>query len=122
MSDIRLEEMPFDFEGKTYILRGNMNVFADVQNAYGGDLGAALRADRPQRSALEFLAAMMNDYADDMGWPERFTSKQLGRRLGMAMVPTLAAIMGLVRRSMAPPQAAETVSAENTEDPGNPGN
>lgn len=121
MSDIRLEEMPFNFEGKHYLLRCNMNVLADVQEAYGGSIGAALTEGTPQRSVLEFLAAMMNDYADDMGWTERYTAKQLGRRLAPGMVP-MTDIMGLVRRSIAPPQASETVSEADTADPGNPGN
>ena len=29
--DIRLETMPFELDGKTYQLRCNMNVLADVQ-------------------------------------------------------------------------------------------
>ena len=121
MSDIRLEEMPFDFEGKHFLLRCNMNVLADVQEAYGGSIGAALTEGTPQRSVLEFLAAMMNDYADDKGWPERYTAKRLARRLSPSMVP-MTDIMSLVRRAITPPQAEEQASAADTADPGNPGN
>ena len=60
MSDLRLEELPFEFEGKTYLLRANMNALADVQEVYGGAITDALTDGRPYRSVMEFLAAMMN--------------------------------------------------------------
>mgnify|MGYP003306883232 CR=1 FL=1 len=85
MIDIRLEEIPFEFDGKTYKMRCNMNVLADVQEACGGNIGDALRSGNTLKSVLLFAAAMLNDYADEQGWPERFTAKQLGRKLG---VPT----------------------------------
>lgn len=129
MSDIRLEEIPFAFEGRTYLLRCNMNVLADVQEAFGGTISGALSGEKPTRSVMVFLAAMMNDYADDRGWPERYTARQLGRMLSPNMVPA-SDIMGLVARAVAPPKtaadenpaAAAIVSTEDTEDPGNPGN
>lgn len=113
MRDIRLEELPFEFGGKTYLLRCNMNVLADVQEIYGGDVGKALSSETPTKSVLHFLAAMMNDYAEDMGWPERFTARQIGRRLTLPQVPT-GEIMGLVIRALVPPNAeneAETAEA-----------
>lgn len=106
MTDIRLEEMPFPFEGKTYLLRCNMNVLADVQDSYGGTITDALQGGKPSRSVMEFLSAMMNDYADEQGWPERFTTRTLGRKLGPNQVPT-AEIMGLVLRAVIPPSDAE---------------
>lgn len=77
--DVRLKTTPFDLNGKTYQLCCNMNVLADVQEAFGGDISAALRAKNSVRSVLVFLAAMLNDSAETNGWPERFTAKQLGR-------------------------------------------
>ena len=77
--DIRLETMPFEYDGKTYVLRCNMNVLADVQDENDGNIAAALDERHPVKSVLSFLAAMMNDYADEMHWPERFTARQLGR-------------------------------------------
>ena len=131
MRDIRLEELPFDFQGKTYLLRCNMNVLADVQEAYGGTIAAALEGGSPTRSVLTFLAAMLNDYADEKGWPERFTARELGRQLTPAMTPA-ETVMGLVARAMnpnaAPAQdaeaepASEPVSGSDTGDPGSPGN
>lgn len=92
MMDIRLKTVPFDFQGKTYQLACNMNVLDDVQEAYGGDFSAALR-DKTEQSTLVFLAAMMSDYADSQGWPERFTVQDLRRAYG---VRQLLRIKGIV--------------------------
>lgn len=102
---LRLEEVPFEFEGKTYLLRCNMAVLEDIQEAHGGDLGAALDPDHAINSAVEFLTAMLNDYADEMGWPERYTIRQVKRKLSFGEIShTLTGqIMGMVIRSMAPP-------------------
>ena len=116
MRDIRLEEIPFELDGKTYLLRCNMNVLADVQEAFGGAIGGALSGESVNRSVMEFLAAMLNDYADEQGWPERFTARQLGRRLPMHAVRQVD-IMGLVIRSIRPPDAdnqPEPVSEPDT--------
>lgn len=101
---IKLQEKPFEYEGKTYMLRCNMNVLSDVQDEYDGNLGAALNEKRPFRSLLTFLAAMMNDYADEMHWPERFTAKQLGRTLTTRDLPD---IMGLVVKALVPDAGAD---------------
>ncbi len=77
--DIRLKTTPFDLNGKRYELCCNMNVLADVQEAFGGDMDAVLSRRASVRSGLEFLSAMLNDYADSMGWPERYTARELGR-------------------------------------------
>lgn len=127
MNDIRLEEVPFDFNGKTYMLRCNMNVLADVQEAYGGQIGEAMSEERPTKSVMEFLAAMLNDYADEMGWPERYTSRDVGRKLSPNAALSLD-IMGLVTRAIAPPKSvsgADTgkqVPEDDAEDPGESGN
>lgn len=127
MRDLRLEEIPFDFDGKTYRLRCNMNVLADVQDVYGGQIGAALSGEKPTRSVLEFLAAMLNDYAEERGWPERYTSRELGRKFSPGTLPVVE-IMGLVTRSLAPPQDVSGADTEkqtaepSAEDPGESGN
>ena len=110
MSDIRLEELPFEFDGKVFMLRCNMNVLADVQEEFGGVISDALSGRKPTRSVLAFLAAMLNDYADEMGWEKRYSTRELGRRLSPGAVP-LSAIMGLVTRAVTP---AGAVSAEDT--------
>lgn len=124
---LRLEELPFEFEGKTYLLRVNMNVLADVQEIYGGAITDALAGGKPYRSVTEFLAAMMNDYADEMGWPERFTRKSLGRKLAPNQLPAKE-IFGLVTRAIAPPREVSAADTEEqapeagAEDPGDSGN
>ena len=86
--DIRLQAKPFELDGKTYQLRCNMNVLADVQEAFDGNFSAALNGKSTLHTVHHFLAAMLNDYADEMGWPERFTARQLGR-----ILPSNPAIM-----------------------------
>ena len=105
MSDIRLEEVPFTIEDKTYLLRCNMNVLADVQEYYGGDFASALDGKSTMKSALVFLAAMLNDYADDQGWEERFSAKSLGRLYNLKDLP-IDKIMALVVRSITPEPAS----------------
>lgn len=117
MTDIRLEELPFEMDGKVYKLRCNMNVLADVQDAFGGAIAGALTGENVNRSVMEFLAAMLNDYADEQGWPERFTARQLGRKLPLNVVrPTV--IMGLVTRSITPPDAKNRPEAVSEPDTG----
>ena len=109
MSDIRLEEVPFELDGKTYKLRCNMNVLADVQEAYNGDFTQALSEKNGLKSVLIFLAAMLNDYADEMGWPERYTARQLGRKYKRFDIPA-ELVMGVVIRSITPEQTEEAES------------
>lgn len=128
--DARLEEIPFQLDGRTFLLRCNMNVLADVQVAYNGDLTPALNMRGTLRSALEFLAAMLNDYADEMGWfwpnlqtgeaeiKKRFTARQLGRRLRREEIPT-ADIFRLVSAAVFPPEPADPEKPEPQGDRGN---
>lgn len=132
--DVRLDSLPFDFEGRHYILRCNMNVLADVQLAYDGDLTPALNDRGTLRSVLEFLAAMMNDYADEQGWfepgttpdgfpcaPELskpFTRRSLGRNLRREQVP-VKEIFLLVGAALVPQKAT---SEEQPPKDGNSGN
>lgn len=117
MRDIRLEEIPFELDGKTYLLRCNMNVLADVQEAFGGTIGGALSGESVNRSVMEFMAAMLNDYADEQGWPDRFTARQLGRMLPLHVVKRLD-IMGLVTRSITPPDDEDRQQAVSEPDTG----
>ena len=89
METTKLPTLDYEFEGRTYRLMCNMNVIADVQDAYNGNLMAALRARHGLKSTLAFLAAMLTeaadtqDMTDDSGLPLRFTGKELGRRFSM---------------------------------------
>lgn len=124
---LKLEEVPFEFEGKTYMLRCNMAVLEEIQDAHGGNLGEALAPDRAIRSATEFLTAMLNDYADEQDWPERYTRKQVARKLSFGELANglTAQIMGMVIRSMAVPGKAAQAPEPETPDetpPENSGN
>ena len=118
---LKLEEVPFEFEGKTYMLRCNMAVLEEIQDAHGGDLSEALDPDRSIRSATEFLTAMLNDYADEQGWPERFTRKQLARKLSFGErlngAPIYNQVMRMVYRAMSPQTSAGQQPEKDTETP-----
>lgn len=119
MADIRLPTMPFELDGKTYILRCNMNVLADVEQMHDGSLMEALSQPGVLTTSKEFLAAMLNDYAEEQGWEERFTPKSLGRLLppSPGYVKKLKDIItDLVVRSVTAQQApADAVEAEAAE-------
>ena len=78
---LQLKTVPFEFDGKVFQLCCNMNVLADVQERFGGDLKAMLSANTTLTCITAFLTAMLNDYADSQGWPERYTAAQVGRQL-----------------------------------------
>lgn len=81
--DVRLQEVPFEFNGKSYKLRCNFNVLADIINDFGGKL--------PEMNITVFpriLAPMLNDYADEQGWAERYKGKDVGRLLPTSMFVT----------------------------------
>lgn len=86
MSDIRLEKLKYEFEGKTYFLECNYNVLADLQEEYG-EIPNVLEGKNSMKVFTSTLAAMMNDYADTMGWSERFTGKELGRKIDTHNIP-----------------------------------
>ena len=101
--DIRIPTMPFEFNGKEYTLCCNMNVLADVQEAYNGNLMRALVNPGSVKSSMTFLTAMLNDCADSNSWPERYTVRQVGRMLGgnPENVKMLSSqIAGFIRKSM----------------------
>ncbi|MBQ1792113.1 MAG: hypothetical protein II008_18195 [Oscillospiraceae bacterium] len=125
--DIRLKTLPFVFEGRTYQLRCNMNVLADVQEANGGRIDTALSGQRGLRNALMFLAAMMTDYADEQGWtdnegrPLSFTWRGLGRALRVEDVP-MAKIIAMVLDALTPPKTAESGENNGAPEKEAPGN
>ena len=79
MEDIRLKTAQHEVQGKIYELRCNFNVLADIE-AEAGSMSAFLNMSTLKAVKIA-LAAMMNDYADSMGWKERTSSKELGRVL-----------------------------------------
>ena len=73
--DLRQKTLPFTFEGRSYRLKCNMNVLADVQEANGGRIDTALSGKHGLKNALMFLASMMTDYADEQGWTDEGDSR-----------------------------------------------
>ena len=96
MEDIKPREVAWRFDGRDWVLRCNNNVLAEVQIVNGGNFGPVLSRKRTLKSVLQLLAAMLNDYADEMryvdadGFAIRYTEKQLGRRLSLGTVNRLA--------------------------------
>lgn len=118
--DLRQKTLPFVFEGRTYKLRCNMNVLADVQEASGGKISTSLSGKAGLKSSLMYLAAMMTDYADEQNWtdddgmPLTFTWRALGRVLRPEDVPQ-AEILSLVLDALTPPKSGD--AGENTQQP-----
>ena len=107
---IRLEETPFEFEGKTYLLRCNMAVLDVLQDGAGGDFGSLMEMP-VSKSSVRFLTAMLNDYAEEQDWPERWTEAQVSRRVNLSMIRA-ADVIGLVTRAIAPPETATSSGAD----------
>lgn len=112
--DIRLKTQPFNFDGKTFQLCCNMNVLADVQSVYEGNIRIALESPDKVRSLLEFLTAMLNDYADSQNWEERYTSRQVGRLLKPSQLNMISeTVMGLVVDSLKDESDTEEEAGKN---------
>ena len=75
--DIRLKTEVFEFDGRTFQLCCNMNVLAEVQEAFGGNFYAALRSNYSIRGLMTFLTAMLNYYADRQGWDLHYEVAQV---------------------------------------------
>ena len=121
METTKLNTVDYELEGRVYRLSCNMNVLADVQDEYDGNLLRALNTVHGLNSTLAFLAATRTDAADtqgvtdDNGLPLRFTSKQLGRKLTMHQ--TLEAgtrIYPLIQAAVEPPE--EELGEKTSED------
>lgn len=101
---IRLEEKPIELDGQKYTLRCNMAVLERVEEAHG-DMEAVM-ALTIRQSSLEFLAAMLNDDAQQRGLDVIWTPEALKRKLSYAMLKDLD-ILGMVFRAISPGRAAE---------------
>lgn len=114
MEDIRMKTIQHEVQGRIYELRCNFNVLADIE-AEAGSMGAFLRMSTMKAVKIA-LAAMMNDYADSMGWEKRTSSKELGRVLptdpgSMQMVCNM--VMELVLDAIRAPAAADGEGEKN---------
>lgn len=112
--DVRLKTADYEHAGKKYVICCNMNVLADVQEANDGDILGLLNGKATAKSILLFLAAMLNDYADSMGWPERFTAKSLGRGMRPSQLSSLIdLVMPLVTSSLKSSGEEDTEAEKN---------
>lgn len=115
---IRLEEKPFELEGKLYRLRCNMAVLESIEEAHG-DMEAVMQL--PVRTAsLELLTAMLNDWAEEQGWEERWTAARLKRRVSYAMLMELD-LVGMLFRAISPAQG-EKKAEPGDKEPADSGN
>lgn len=112
---VRLEEQPFEIDGRVYILRCNMAVLDRLEIAHGSF--EAVMQLPPRDGMAEFLAAMLNDYAEDMGWEQDWTAKRVKKRVSFGELLE-ADILGLVNRAVVP----ASLAAEQPEPGENPGN
>lgn len=114
---IRLEERPFELEGKRYLLRCNMAVLEAIEELHGS-FDAVL--ELPVRTAsLDLLQLMLNDYADEQGWNERWTAAALKRRISYAMLMELD-LIGMLFRALSP--AKKDTPEAGSEKPADSGN
>lgn len=116
---IRLEEKPFELEGKRYLLRCNMAVLEAIEELHG-DMESVMKL--PIRAAaLELLQLMLNDYAEEQGWDEQWTTARLKRRVSYAMLMELD-LIGLMLRAISPAVKEKTPGSgeeQPAEDSGN---
>ena len=99
MTDVRQKTAEYEYAGRIYNLTCNMNVLADVQEEYDGDLMRALRSVTSFKSTLRFLAAMLNDAAETQdlrgedGKLLRVSARELGRKLTMTQTTDAAQLI-----------------------------
>lgn len=114
---LRLEEKPIEIDGRVYKLRCNMAVLDALEEAHDGDLSVMFSMP-PRQGASEILAAMLNDYAEDMGWEQDWTPKRVRKTFSIADIMA-ADVMGLFQRALTI-EDAEQAPADGT--PGDQGN
>ena len=104
MDDIRLKTAPFEWRGGKIELCCNMNVLADVQEAYGGDISRAFKGSTV-RATLTFLTAMINDATDG-----DLTVREVGREIPIS---ELGYVSGVVLPLVT--DALKSAGSEDTE-------
>lgn len=118
---LRLEEKQLEIDGKVYVLRCNMAVLDALEAAYGSFQAVM---DLPMTEGLPaLLAAMLNDYAEDMGWEQSWTTRKIKKRYSLAGLLDLG-ILGMFNRAITPEtadagDAPATDKAEPGDDSGN---
>lgn len=102
---IRLEEKPFEIDGRVYKLRCNMAVLDRIEEAHDGNFAAVM--ELPVREGMaELLAAMLNDYAEDMGWEQDWTARRVKKQVPYKALLE-ADVIGLFNRAIIPASQQE---------------
>lgn len=113
MISIKLEEKSIELDGKTYVLHVNMSVLDRIQTACGGEISALLEKSLFESNAI-VMAAMLNDWAEDQGWEEKWTEKMVKKRFNSGMMRMLD-ISGMFFRAIKPDD--DTDAGPKTENP-----
>ena len=99
MTDVRQKTAEYEYAGRIYNLTCNMNVLADVQEEYDGDLMRALRSVTSRKATLRFRAARPDGAAETQdlrgedGKLLRVTARELGRKLTMTQTTDAAQLI-----------------------------
>lgn len=98
MDDLRLKTADVTVGGRTYKISCNMNVLADVQEMYDGNMSKALE-DTTANGMRNFLTAMVNDARDSLG-EGPLTAKQVGREISFSNAKKI--VMPLILAAFVP--------------------
>lgn len=118
MDDLRLKTADVTVGGRTYKISCNMNVLADVQEMYEGNMSKALE-DTTANGMRNFLTAMVNDARDSLG-EEPLTAKQVGREISFSnakkiVIPLiLAAFVPSKNKQQEEPEEKENGDEKNS--------
>ena len=112
MSSLRLEEKPVVIDGQVYTLRCNMAVLDSLQEAHGGDFGEVMKLE-PRQAAPEILAAMLNDSAEDQGYPVTWTARAVKKRFSYAQLLDLD-VLGIFTRGIVPAEGGAEATPDNS--------
>ena len=121
MTDVRQKTVEYEYAGRIYNLTCNMNVLADVQEEFGGDLMRALSGVASLKSTLRFLAAMLNDAAETQdirgedGMLLRVTAQELGRKFDMSQTAQASEIISKLVIAALPQKTDETQRQDSGE-------
>ena len=112
--DIRLKTAKYTFDGQEMTLCCNMNVLADVQESFGGNLSNALN-NATTKTVMCFLTAMINDYLDSEGSDKSYTVKQVGRLIPPSKLTEITSlVMELTTAALRGDEESEPKNAEAT--------
>lgn len=112
--DIRLKTARYTFDGQEMTLCCNMNVLAEVQEAFGGNMSNALKS-ATTKTVMCFLTAMINDYLDSEGSRKAYTVKEVGRLIPPSELSEITSlVMELTTAALRGDEDAEAKNAKAT--------